>query len=106
MKIWLDDERPKPDIHWFHARNSYEAIRALSIYYHFRNAVYPTLGLEAISLDHDLGEGDDSRKVVLWMINHDFWPQNVYVHTMNPIGREWLVGMINKYGPGVSQRNS
>lgn len=54
---------------------------------------------EAISLDHDLGGEDNTRKVVYWMIENDFWPQKIYIHTGNPAGRDWLVGMVRRYGP-------
>jgi hypothetical protein len=101
MKIWVDDIRPKPDASWLHARNSYEAIRALEIYRGLRNGWLPTLSIEAVSLDHDLGGDDTTRPVVLWMCENDFWPENIYVHTDNPVGREWLVGMVERYGPGV-----
>lgn len=96
MKIWLDDERRKPDSSWSHSRSSAEAIHALDIYRQMKMKV------EAISFDHDLGGDDTSRKVILWMCEHDYWPEVVYVHTANPVGREWIVGMCERYGPGVS----
>lgn len=30
------------------------------------------------------------------------WPDECRVHSMNNVGREWLTGMIDRYGPGVS----
>ncbi|ASR75556.1 hypothetical protein SEA_MILDRED21_192 [Streptomyces phage Mildred21] len=96
-KIWLDDERPKPDDSWVHMKNSIVGILLLKAF--MRRNIIP----EAISLDHDLGGDDTSRAVVLWMCENDFWPAKVYVHTANPVGRDWLVGMVNRYGPGVTQ---
>ena len=91
MKLWVDDLR-EPGPEWKWAKSSNEAIRYLLV-----NTV------EEISFDHDLGGDDTTRPVVLWMINHNYdWPAIVRVHTANPVGREWLVGMINRYGPGVS----
>lgn len=94
MKFWVDDERQAPKgWHWF--MTSDEAIAAL-------NFIAPAK-VEAISLDHDLGGDDTTRPVVLWMCGNDYWPEKVYVHTANPVGREWLEGMVNRYGPGVSR---
>ena len=97
IKIWLDDERPKPDSSWYSVRGSHVAILLLKAC--IRRDIIP----KAISLDHDLGGDDTSRAVVLWMCENDFWPTEVYVHTANPVGREWLVGMVDRYGPGVTR---
>ena len=102
-KIWLDDERPRPDDSWVHMKNSTVCIYLLKAF--MRRSIIP----EAISLDHDLGysqslrEDDTSRRVVLWMCENNFWPKMVYVHTANPVGRDWLVGMVDRYGPGVTR---
>lgn len=56
-----------------------------------------------ISFDHDLGGDDTSRRVVLWLCENsepNKWPATASVHSMNPIGREWLTGMIQRYGEG------
>lgn len=92
MKLWVDDLRPPPpDGPYWWAVNSAEAILVLE-----NN--FP----DEISLDHDLGGDDTTRPVVLWMAENDLWPQVVRVHTANPVGREWLEGMITRYGPGVT----
>lgn len=92
-KLYIDDLRPVPE-GWVLAKTSAEAIRLLD-----ENPAY-----EAISFDHDLGGDDTSRVVVLWLCEHeDKWPQRAYIHSMNPVGREWLTGMINRYGCGVSR---
>lgn len=100
MKIWLDDLRTKPNYEWKHFTTSEDAIRALKVYKAFG------VRIEAISFDHDLGGDDTTRPVILWMIEHEFWPKQVYVHTANPVGREWLVGMTEAYGPGVTYATS
>lgn len=97
IKIWLDDERPRPDDSWFATKHSNIAILLL------RACLRKGIIVEAISLDHDLGGDDTSRPVVLWMAEHQFWPDKVYVHTANPVGREFLEGITNHYGPGVSR---
>jgi hypothetical protein len=40
---------------------------------------------------------------VLWMAEHNEWPEKVWLLTQNPVGREWLEGMIERYGPGVTR---
>jgi hypothetical protein len=52
-----------------------------------------------MSLDHDLGGDDTTRPIVLWMCENESWPTTVHVHTANPVGREWLEGMIERYKP-------
>lgn len=92
-RLWIDDEREPPDRHsWWWVKRSDHAIR-------FIDGLRP----REISLDHDLGGEDTTRLVVLWMCEHDVWPEVVRVHTANPVGREWLVGMVNRYGPGVTR---
>lgn len=91
MRLWVDDLRPPPDESWSVAVSSAGAIYQLGLW-----------RFDAISLDHDLGGDDMTRPVVLWMAEHDAWPTEVRVHTANPVGREWLVGMCDRYGPGVT----
>jgi hypothetical protein len=50
-----------------------------------------------MSLDHDLGGDDTTRPIVLWCCENDFWPVEVRIHTANPVGRDWLEGMIERY---------
>lgn len=96
MKLWVDDLRPAPE-GWRWAKNSETALAAL--------ALWQSLGCvpDEISFDHDLGDDDTTRPVVLWLAEHGTWPKVCRVHTANPVGREWLEGMINRYGPGVTQ---
>ncbi|RIR62262.1 cyclic-phosphate processing receiver domain-containing protein [Mycobacteroides abscessus] len=92
MRLWVDDERTAPD-GWAWAKTSDEALNLLG-------GIEP---VEAISLDHDLGGADTTRPVVRWLAEHGGWPERVYVHTANPVGRQWLEGMVKRYGPGVSR---
>lgn len=97
MKLWIDDERAAPE-GWKWAKTSDEAIRFL-----FFDRAFDYM-IDEISFDHDLGGDDTTRKVVLWICENDIpWPDIVRVHTANPVGREWLEGMINRYGPGVTR---
>lgn len=87
INLWIDDLRTPPaGYEW--VKTSQEAIQYLEEY-----------NPDHISFDHDLGGDDTSRQVVLWLCeNENKWPKTASVHSMNPVGREWLVGMIRRYG--------
>lgn len=93
-KLWIDDIRDAPSAEWTIARTSEEAIAALSGE-HFSH----------ISFDHDLGGDDTSRRVVMWMCEQTAlgtgfqWAEHLYVHSANPVGVEWLRGMLSRYAP-------
>lgn len=90
-KLWVDDERPAPE-GWIWSKNSLDAINEL-------HKGWPK-PIDEMSLDHDLGGDDTTRRVVLWLCeNPDYWPPVVRVHSANPVGREWLEGMIARYQP-------
>jgi hypothetical protein len=99
MKIWVDDLRTPPDETWTWYKTSQETIESLArCLWLCRNksAIYRD---EIMSLDHDLGGEDTTRPIVLWMIENNFWPVEVKVHSANPVGYEWLTGMITRYKP-------
>lgn len=93
MKLFVDDLRDPPDDTWTVARTSAEGLEVI------RSGVQ----VDELSLDHDLGGEDTSRPIVLWMAEHGGWPATVRVHSANPVGVEWLEGMIERYGPGVTR---
>lgn len=98
MNLWVDDLRLPPE-GWEWAKTSDEAIKALEevmVLCREKSAIY---NFEVMSLDHDLGGLDTTRRVVLWCCENDFWPLEVRVHTQNPVGHEWLTGMIERYKP-------
>lgn len=101
VKLFVDDERPAPE-GWELAKTSLAAIARLH-QLRERGEV-----LEALSLDHDLStvmyEDDTTRPVMLWMCQHDWWPTELYVHTANPAGEEFLVGMTRRYAPAGTLR--
>ena len=104
MKIWVDDLRTPPNdgTTWEWCKSSRQAIWLLSSskYYLETGRAKGSIGI--MSLDHDLGGDDTTRPIVLWMIENDFWPVEVRVHTANPVGRAWLEGMIERYKDGLS----
>jgi hypothetical protein len=92
MRMFLDDLRTTPA--GFHSEmTSDHAIDTLTVW---KKSGVP---FEEISLDHDLGGDDTARPVMLWMIENAFFPQHVHVHTANPVGRDWLYGMAQRYAP-------
>lgn len=96
MKIWVDDIRPPPDDTWTWLYTSKEAVLYLGTVKGNVDKGLPNEIFE-MSLDHDLGGDDTTRPIVLWMCENDFWPVEVVVHSANPVGREWLEGMIERY---------
>lgn len=90
MKIWVDDLRePPPD--WWWCTNSHSAIELIAA------ARVKHIEVTDLSLDHDLGGDDTTRPVVMWMWENDCWPQRVVCHSSNPVGREWIEGMVKRY---------
>lgn len=92
INIWVDDVREPPP-GWVWVASSKSAIAWLKVWKE-KGAI-----LDKMSLDHDLGGDDTTRPLIIWMIENDYWPQEVVVHSSNPVGREWLEGMIERYKP-------
>lgn len=85
MKIWLDDLRPPPDVTWYWAKTSQDALSNLMSY-----------GSECthISLDHDLGNLDDrdgcGHDVLAYLeeasASGGYWFRHyLRVHSANPV---------------------
>ena len=94
MKIWVDDRRPPPDRSWDWVKTSADALTILN---NLKYSYKEWIEFSTWSLDHDLGGDDTTRPIVLWFCENDIWPNEVRVHTANPVGREWLEGMIERY---------
>lgn len=99
MKIWLDDMRDEPS-GWARAKTSAEAITMLDVW---SNRGVDDKDFEEIAFDHDLGGDDTSRPVMIWLIEHDFWPDRISFLTANPVGRTWLKGMADFYSPETTK---
>lgn len=100
MRIWLDDERPMPEGFDKHCR-TYKEITDI-LFFYWREG----WEVEEISLDNDLGEGEvEGRKVVLWLAekghfwDESVWPKQVTIHSANPVARDYMLGMIERYKP-------
>lgn len=87
MKLYLDDCREAP-FGWDLIKTAEECIEVLK-----------TGKVEALSLDHDLGEHKTGYEVVLWMVQNNVWPADIIIHTMNPVGRQDMLAMIERHAP-------
>jgi hypothetical protein len=101
VKVWLDDERPAPK-GWTRAFSVDEVRELLS-----------RGGVEELSLDNDLGEGEpEGREVVRWLEELAFWgdfetvPDKISVHSANSVARadmEAGIRNIRKYSARESR---
>lgn len=94
MKLFVDDVRNPPDVTWTVVRSVNSAIR------YIRAGVVIT----DMSLDHDAGDyahdGGDFIKILDYLAEYGGWPVNrPTIHSMNPVGRENMHMVIDRYGP-------
>ncbi len=92
-KFYIDDERYPPDDSWTVIRNSRTALIMMD------GMRQQNIKLDAISLDHDLGGDDTTRPIMYYMCMEDYWPTELYIHTGNPVGLEYLSQQAERYGP-------
>ena len=91
MKVMLDDRKAAPK-GWTLATTGEEFLAVCG----------DGKFVEAVSLDHDLGDGMSGYDVVLQMLHEwKFWPPVVYVHSMNPAGRDAMVRALAMSPPKV-----
>lgn len=85
MKIWLDDLRNPPDNTWWVCRTASYCIQCLKDF---------STKVDTISLDHDLGNDEDGTgyDVVKFLeeqaVRDNLVPQNIKIHSANPVGRQ------------------
>ena len=94
LRLWIDDVREPPDDTWEWVTTSEAAIATLE---YFSSEGMLWCDREEISFDHDLGGDDTTRPVVIWMITNGVKFDRYSVHSANPVGAEWLNGMIERY---------
>ena len=91
MKLCLDDIRDAPDDSWTVVRSAKEAWHLL--------CGFPII-VEAISLDHDLGTGaQDGYWLAKRIVEFEIWPKDIYVHSMNPVGKHNIIHLLTHYAP-------
>lgn len=98
-RLWVDDVRKMEDYYqtregypWTSCTSSAQALKVLQD--------WQANGIKCIdymSLDHDLGGEDTTRRIILWMIDHNFKVRRLGVHTSNPVGAEWLLETAKRY---------
>lgn len=121
FNLWLDDNRDIKDylyqdgslidistgnliypiinngLEWKWAKTNQEAIELLK-----------TGLVEIASFDHDLGIIDgkiyEAKPTIYFLAEESFngnnyWPKRCLVHSMNSVGKKWISGMIERYGP-------
>lgn len=97
MKIWLDDLRVAPD-GYETAKSVNEAIDLIE------ECEQNGEEIEVLDLDHDLGDyaydGGDAIKLLDYLAEREtFYP--VEIHTANPVGRENMYRMLDRYWPDL-----
>lgn len=97
MKIWLDDLRVAPD-GYETAKSVNEAIDLIE------ECEQNGEEIEVLDLDHDLGDyaydGGDVIKLLDYLAEREtFYP--VEIHTANPVGRENMYRMLDRYWPDL-----
>jgi len=89
MRLWVDDERPAPDDTWTWAKTADHAYE-----------VWQNNELAEMSLDHDLGDGGDTRKLATSILGlaqaGQRRPPRWFVHSANPVGVEYLTSTLER----------
>lgn len=90
VNLYLDDCRPAPE-GFILAKSVDECIKIMSVH-----------NVDILSLDHDLGEGRPTGyNLVKWMITNAVYPERIVLHTSNPVGRENMRQLLERYKPGT-----
>ena len=88
MKLWVDDVREAPE-GWTLATDYETAKRFLS-----------SVKIEVLSLDHDLGEDSlTGYDIAKQLVEHSVYPNDIYCHSMNPVGRHNIIALLKHYAP-------
>lgn len=105
--IVVDDERVfDPTVCAPHRVDAEHYITSTDAFRRILKAVEDNEVIDELWLDHDLGGEDTTRDLVMMMCEDasEFtaWPvRKVYVHSANPIGREWLWGTLDLFYDAV-----
>jgi hypothetical protein len=101
MLVWLDDQEIRdPKSGWTVVRTADEAIALLA-----------AGGVEAISLDHDLGDirhephprEATGMDVVRWMVANQVFPKVVNIHSLNPVAAKTMLFELELFAPADIQ---
>ena len=91
-KIWIDDMRSPPDnsYRWCQTYDS-----AIATIHYFSTSDY---GIERICFDHDLGEEKTGYDIAKYLVKNGIYIENYSVHSMNPVGRQNIIQLLDHYG--------
>lgn len=93
LKIWVDDIREVP--------TGYIGTKSVNETIHLIEVIESKGGsIECLDLDHDLGDyakfGGDAIKILDYLVEREtFYP--IKIHTANPVGRQNMLRMIERY---------
>lgn len=96
INIYLDDDRVNPPgfVRTFRVEETIQLLKVANG------------SVDMLSLDNDLGipgKENEGREVVRWLCEQsengkNFWPRQIRVHTENVAARDYMKGMIERYG--------
>ena len=101
MKLWIDDVRPAPPgYQWVKSVDA--ALWYLRNHNKINAVTYSFFKIELLDLDHDAGDyatsGGDYIEILHWMERHNISDIPIKLHTMNPVGREYMQRIIERNG--------
>lgn len=96
MRLYVDDIRPCPE--GFVLARSYE--EAVEIILRKR--------IRVLSLDHDLGQEKSGYDLCKFLVENCLdsrieWPDEIYLHTDNPVGRNNMLQLLAHYAPEITK---
>lgn len=103
MRVWIDDIRPMPEDYnaWVKSLGGWWSLR--------RRLDAMGLKIDAVSFDHDLGEGEDAYKIAKEVEHEAYWgniePFEWEIHSENPVGAKRIrqaLGNADRYWPRMS----
>jgi len=87
ISLFVDDERTA-NHNFIRAYDYDDAIQTMEEY-----------DVQIISLDHDLGLGKTGYDITKWMVENDYWPKVIIIHTANPVGSQNMIQLLEHYKP-------
>lgn len=99
--IYIDDERKSPSSEFY--GGNYE-VASCRTYQGAINVLTELDGTEfGIDLDHDLGEEKTGYDICEYMLEYDIWPEVIYLHSQNSVGRANMKQLLTHYGYNVKE---
>lgn len=89
-KLFVDDNRKKPENGYDCAEDYYEAVRLLE-----RN------NYDFASFDYDLGVGQNGLQVLIWMKQNGKYIPRINIHSSHSLGRSQMKNYCETNFPGV-----